>query len=94
MFDDIIIPTCGSFKDHMRDVGMVLDKLIAAGFAVKCEKVHIGKTSVPYLGFNVGRDGTKPRDEKTKAILDLAYEDIRAGGASAAARYTQSVRAS
>ena len=67
---------------------MVLDKLIQAGFAVKCEKVHIGKTNVPYLGFNVGRDGTKPRDEKTKAILDLAYEDIRTGGSSAAARYS------
>ena len=71
----------------MRDVGMVLDKLIAAGFAVKCEKVYIGMTSVPYLGFNVGRDGTTPRAEKTKAILDLVYEDMRAGGATAAARY-------
>ena len=71
----------------MRDVGLVLDKLIAAGFAVKCEKVHIGMTSVPYLGFNVGRDGTSPREEKTKAILDLVYEDMRSGGATAAARY-------
>ena len=71
----------------MHDVGMVLDKLIAAGFAVKCEKVYIGMTSVPYLGFNVGRDGTTPRAEKTKAILDLVYEDMRVGGSTAAARY-------
>ena len=87
MFDDVIIPTCGTFEDHMRDVGLVLDKLITAGFAVKCEKVHIGMTSVPYLGFDVGRDGTTPRPEKTKAILDMIYEDMRAGGATAAARY-------
>ena len=30
--DDVVIPTAGSLEDHLRDVGMVFDKLLAAGF--------------------------------------------------------------
>ena len=48
--DDICIPTAGTFKEHMRDVGMVFDRLIEAGFTVRCDKCHIGMKEVPYLG--------------------------------------------
>ena len=51
--DDIVCPTEGEMEQHMNDVGMVFDRLLEAGFTCKCEKVHIGKREVPYLGFMV-----------------------------------------
>ena len=87
MFDDIIIPTAGTLDEHLHDVGMVMDRLIQAGFAVRCDKVHLAMKQVPYLGFLVGEGGTQPLEEKTKAILEMAYEDMRCKGGAAAARY-------
>ena len=66
---------------------MVFDKLIEGGFAVRCDKCHIGLKEVPYLGFMVGRYGTRPLASKTKAILDMAVSDMYANP-GAAARYT------
>jgi len=34
-------------------VGLVFDRLIEAGFTVKCDKCYIGLKEVPYLGFMV-----------------------------------------
>ena len=55
--DDVIIPTAGTLEEHLRDVGMVFDKLIEAGFAVRADKVHIAKKEVPYVGFLVNAEG-------------------------------------
>ena len=85
--DDVIIPTCGTFDDHMRDVGMVFDRLIEGGFAVKCNKTHIGLTEVSHLGFMCGKYGTRPLGEKTQAIFDMAIADMW-GNPAAAARYS------
>ena len=84
--DDICIPTAGTFEEHMRDVGMVFDRLIEAGFTVRCDKVFIGMKEVPYLGFMVGAYGTRPLAEKTQAIFDIAIKDM-IGNPAAAARY-------
>ena len=69
--DDIIVFTDGDMEQHMADVGAVFDKLIEGGFTVRCDKVHIGKREVPYLGFTVGAFGTKPQQSKTQPILDM-----------------------
>ena len=84
--DDIIIPTCGSFDDHMRDVGIVFDRLIESGFAVRCDKVYVGLREISYLGFMVGAYGTRPLPEKTQAIFDMTIADMW-GNPVAAARY-------
>eukprot|EP00966_Prymnesium_polylepis_P231091 5347729-Prymnesium_polylepis.1 len=47
-----------------------------AGFTVKCEKVHIGKKEVPYLGFMVGAYGTRPDPRKLQPLLDMTREAI------------------
>ena len=65
---------------------LVFEKLIQAGFAVKCEKVHLAKREVPYLGFFVGASGTRPNPSKTAALLDMICEDMGSDPA-AAARY-------
>ncbi len=85
--DDVIIPTNGSFADHLRDVGLVFDRLIESGFAVRCDKVHLGMQEVPYLGFLVGAYGTKPLESKTSAVTSLRCEDL-GDDPGAAARFT------
>ena len=85
--DDILIPTDGDWSDHMRDVGLVMDRLIEAGFTVNPKKVFMGMREAPYLGYIVGAYGTKPNPERTKAIFDLVFENIRTDP-GAAARFT------
>ena len=82
--DDVIIPTHGSFADHLRDVGQVFDRLIEAGFAVRCDKVWIGLKEVPYLGFLVGEYGTRPHPSKTAPILAMQISDLGDDPAAAA----------
>tara|TARA_B110000046_G_scaffold47237_1_gene52291 strand:+ start:9491 stop:17443 length:7953 start_codon:yes stop_codon:yes gene_type:complete len=84
--DDLVIPTSGTFQEHLDDVGKVFDRLIEAGFAVRCDKCHIGLKSVPYLGFMVGTYGTKPMASKTKAIVEMAIKHV-IGDPAAAARF-------
>ena len=74
--DDIIIPTDGDMAAHMQDVGRVFGRLIEAGFTVRCDKVHVAKPEVPYLGFLAGSQGTRPHPDKTKALLDMAAEQL------------------
>ena len=62
---------------------LVFEKLIQAGFAVKCEKVHLAKREVPYLGFFVGASGTRPNPSKTAALLDMICEDMGSDPAAA-----------
>ena len=82
--DDVIIPTTGTFDDHMRDVGMVFDRLMTAGFKVRCDKVHLAMRQVPYLGFMVGNYGTKPLEDKTASLLELTQERMGLDPAAAA----------
>ena len=73
----MIIATAGTLDDHLRDVGMVFDKLIQAGFAVKCSKVHLAKQDeIPYLGFMISSAGVKPGAAKTQALLDMVCEEM------------------
>ena len=85
--DDVLIPTDGDWNDHLRDVGLVFDRLIAAGFTVNPKKVFVGMREVGYLGYLVGAYGTRPNPERTKAIYDMCYEQIRTD-ASAASRFS------
>ena len=85
--DDVIIPTCGTYEEHMRDVQRVFERFIEAGFAVRCDKCYIGYTEVPYLGFKVGQHGTRPMENKTAPILSIKCEDL-GFDAAAAHRYS------
>jgi hypothetical protein len=64
----------------------VFDRLIAAGFTVRCDKVYLAQKQVPYLGFMCGGDGIRPLAAKTAAILELSCADMQHNPA-AAARY-------
>ena len=69
--DDILVATSGDFKDHIDTVGKVFEKLIAAGFTVRCDKIHLAKRETGYLGFLVGAYGTRPEPKKTQPIHDM-----------------------
>ena len=74
--DDVIIPTEGDMSQHVKDVSCVFSRLIEDGFTVRCDKVHIGKREVPYLGFLAGGQGTRPSPAKTEALFAMAVEQI------------------
>ena len=63
-----------------------MDKLIEAGFAVRCDKVWLAYKEAPYLGFLVSENGTRPQPAKTAALLEMVCEDMGTDP-SAAARY-------
>ena len=74
--DDIIIAS-DSWEQHMKDIRLVMERLVAAGFTCRCDKVHVGHTELAYLGYLVGADGTRVNPEKTKAILDLEVSNLK-----------------
>lgn len=81
--DDIIVRTAGDMKAHMKDVGLTFDRLIEAGFTVRCDKLHVGMSEVPYLGFLVGARGTRPNPSKTEALMSMAYAQFQRDPAAA-----------
>ena len=82
--DDVIIPTSGTFEEHVKQVGEVFTKLIESGFTVRADKVHIGMKEVPYLGFIVGAYGTRPSPEKLAALFKITQTSMGTDPARAA----------
>ena len=82
--DDLIVPTAGSWEHHIDKVGLVFDKLIEAGFTVRCDKVHVGLREVAYLGFLVGAYGTRPAPKKVTPILSMTIAQLQADKAAPA----------
>ena len=68
--DDILIVSA-SFEDHVRDVGLVLDRLMEAGLRLKPSKCLFARKEVVYLGFTVSSEGVTPNQEKVKAIVNF-----------------------
>jgi len=68
--DDILIVSA-SFEDHVRDVGLVLDRLMEAGLRLKPSKCLFPRKEVVYLGFTVSSEGVTPNHEKVKAIVNF-----------------------
>ena len=82
--DDLIVPTCGSLEDHLRDVGMVMDRLIEGGFTVRADKVHLAMRETPFLGFIAGHGGTRPDPAKLAPLLDMTVAQMGCDPAAAA----------
>ena len=68
--DDILVVSA-SFEDHLRDVGLVLDRLKEAGLCLKPSKCLFARKEVAYLGFTVSSEGVTPNQERVKAIVDF-----------------------
>lgn len=68
--DDILIATVDR-EEHLKVLGEVLDTLEKAGFLINSSKAQLVKTSVTYLGVELGKDGRKPDQERIKMIASL-----------------------
>ena len=69
--DDIGIFTKGSFEDHLKIVGKVLQILSNNGFQVNAKKSSFAVDHGEYLGFIMTQQGVKPDPKKVSAILGL-----------------------
>jgi len=69
--DDIGIFTNGSFEDHLKTVGKVLQRLLDNGFQVNAKKSSFAVNQAEYLGFIMTQEGVKPHPKKVSAILGL-----------------------
>ncbi len=58
--DDIIILSSGDYNDHMEKVGIVLQKLKEAGFAVNLKKSFFAMEEIEYLGYIVSCNRVRP----------------------------------
>ena len=65
--DDIIV-VGRDFEEHLRNLGMVLQKLKQANLIVKPEKRALCREEVSYLGHIVSKHGVANDPEKTKQV--------------------------
>ena len=70
--DDIIIIGSGSYEEHLKDVSLVIDRLIEMGMQVNPLKTSWAMEEVDYLGFRITRDGIRPQTKKVEAILRIS----------------------
>jgi hypothetical protein len=68
--DDIVIFSM-QWKEHLRDVGAVFERLRKYGVVINWKKVTIGQPSCMFLGFIVGRAGVSPDPAKVEKIRNM-----------------------
>ena len=68
--DDIIIFS-RTFEDHLKHIGMVLQRLVKANVKAKPQKCQFGCQEIRFLGNILSKDGVKPDPAKTAIIKDM-----------------------
>nr|WP_253308879.1 reverse transcriptase family protein [Rickettsia endosymbiont of Ceutorhynchus assimilis] len=68
--DDVILIS-ETFEEHLRLLGVVLDRLREAGLVLSLDKCKFCMSQLLYLGYVVDRDGLRPDPEKVQAILNI-----------------------
>jgi hypothetical protein len=78
-FDDLLILTNNSFKDHLLKLEMVLAKLSTAGMRVNVSKSKFFAQQIQYLGYSITRQGIQPIRNKVEmtAILNIKAPKTR-----------------
>lgn len=69
--DDLLIFSDGSYKDHMRKVDKVLERLKSKNLAVNALKSFWAVREVDYLGFRLTPEGVMPQAKKVAAIMNM-----------------------
>ena len=65
--DDIVIFS-KTWKDHLRHVRLVMDRLREQKLYVKASKCEWGLKEVDFVGFRVGENGVSAQPEKIEAL--------------------------
>ena len=66
--DDILVYTHGDFDQHLKDLNEVFTRLRKANLKLKPAKCSFARSSVPFLGHVISRDGCSPEQAKIEAI--------------------------
>jgi archaellum component FlaC len=67
--DDVIVLS-DNFENHLSRLGLVLDRIRAAGLKLKPEKCFLFRSRVKFLGFYVSQNGLEVDSERTRAIRE------------------------
>ena len=59
-----------SKEEHLDNLKKVFDRLEQAGFRLKRQKCGFLLPSIEYLGHIIAAEGTKPNNQKVKAIMN------------------------
>lgn len=65
--DDILIFS-RTIEEHAERLQKVFERLRTASFTLNVAKCHFAQDQVEYLGHTIGRTGSKPSEDKVKAI--------------------------
>ena len=66
--DDLLLMTKGSFKEHLKHLDKVLEKLEEAGLKINATKLCFAAHELEYLGYWISRDDIQPLAAKVEAI--------------------------
>ena len=69
--DDTLIFTPGTFKDHLKAIDEVLQRLRQHGLRAQTAKCAFAKTELTYLGHVVDRKGVRPDPSLVEAIANF-----------------------
>ena len=69
-FVDDLVVISPNFKQHVKDVAEVLDRLAAAGFTVEPKKSYFCRKSVEYLGYVLEANSVKVNPKNIRKIID------------------------
>ena len=69
--DDCIIFS-RTFTEHVRDLGLVLERFEEANISLKASKCVFASDSVEFLGFELSANGIRPQKRLTEAIENFA----------------------
>ena len=71
MYIDDIIVLSKTFDNHLRDVGLVLDRIIHSNMQLKASKCHFFQRNLINLGHLISVEGVGPDPAKIKAIVGM-----------------------
>lgn len=72
--DDVLIFS-NTFEKHLKDIDLILDRIISAGMKLKPTKCLFANDEVNYLGFKISRNGIQVSDSKVNAIISVPPPD-------------------
>ena len=69
--DDLLVVSHGTYKEHIAELDVVLNRLSKAGLKCKIDKCFFAEPEMEYLGYIIPKDGIKLNPKKVQGILDL-----------------------
>ena len=69
--DDLLVISNSAFKDHLRQLSTVLQRLRRTMLKINTEKSSFFSPEIEYLEYLLTKKGIKPGQKRIQAVLDL-----------------------